>query len=186
MSAFKHFLIQDYLYLKHYARLNALAGYKCDDIDGIAASAQIVLHIQREVSLHINYCESFGISRAEIEATEESAACTVYTRYMESIGTKEDWFALQIALSSCLIGYGVIGTRLFRDPNTDHQSPYWTWIANYAAADFTEAVNTGQALLESHAPFQSPSKIAKLVDIFRNVTKYEALFWTSALTKATD
>lgn len=35
-------------------------------------SAGIILHIHREMALHINYCEGFGMTKAEIEAAEES------------------------------------------------------------------------------------------------------------------
>lgn len=185
LSAFKHFLVQDFLYLKHYARLHALAAYKSDDIDRIADSAEIILHIKRELNLHLTYCESFGISRAQLDSSEESIACTVYTRYMESIGTTKDWISLQVALFSCLIGYGHIGRCLHDDPRTNHESLYWTWIQNYAADDYSAAVVKGRALVEAHAPLQSPSKIVELVEIFRKVTEYEALFWSSALDSVT-
>lgn len=39
-----------------------------------------MLHIERETSLHLTYCEGFGISRGEMENTEEQMACTAYTR----------------------------------------------------------------------------------------------------------
>lgn len=35
-------------------------------------AAKIVTHIHHEMSLHIEYCAGFGISKAEMEATEES------------------------------------------------------------------------------------------------------------------
>lgn len=34
-------------------------------------SAAIVTHIFKEMELHINYCRGFGISREEMEQTEE-------------------------------------------------------------------------------------------------------------------
>ena len=43
-------------------------------------AAGIVLHIERETALHLTYCEGFGISRTEMEKTEEEMACTAYTR----------------------------------------------------------------------------------------------------------
>lgn len=184
MPAFKHFLVQDYLYLKHYARLNALAAYKSENMDEIAGSAQIILHIKHELQLHLTYCEGFGISKTQLESESETIACTVYTRYMESIGSTKDWMSLQIALAACLHGYGEVGQRLYHDPITNRDSPYWSWIANYAADDYTAAVATGRALVEKYAQLESPTKILELVEIFRRVTAYEAQFWTSALENA--
>jgi thiaminase len=60
------------------------------------------------------------------------------------IGHAEDWFALQIALLPCLLGYGTIARRLFDDPNTVREgNRYWKWIQNYVADDYTEAVQLG-------------------------------------------
>ncbi len=38
---------------------------------GMRQSATVVTHIFREMELHIGYCEGFGISREEMENTEE-------------------------------------------------------------------------------------------------------------------
>lgn len=111
-EAFKYYMIQDYLYLTHFARANALAGYKAKKIEDIAASAQIVSHIHTEMSLHLGECREFGLTREMIESYEESQACTAYSRYVLDVGQSEDWLALQIALLPCLLGYGMIGRRL--------------------------------------------------------------------------
>lgn len=37
LESFKNYLIQDYLYLVHFARANALASYKANSIEDIAA-----------------------------------------------------------------------------------------------------------------------------------------------------
>jgi thiaminase len=104
LPAFKHFLRQDYLYLVQYARLQGLAAYKCDKLDSMVGYANIILHIKKELNLHIEFCQSFGISKDELETGTESIACTVYTKYMESIGTTRDLVSLQVALAACLIG----------------------------------------------------------------------------------
>ncbi|KAG4027765.1 hypothetical protein MFRU_027g00580 [Monilinia fructicola] len=178
LESFKYYLIQDYLYLVQFARANALASYKAKTMEGIAASAGIVLHIHREMALHINYCEGFGMTKAEIEACEESQACTAYTRYVLDIGQSEDWLALQISMAPCLIGYGEIAKRLHADPKTKREGNiYWKWIENYVADDYTEAVKVGSALLEKHAVLQSPHRIEELVKIFIHATKMETGFW---------
>jgi hypothetical protein len=74
-----------------FARANALASYKANTMEDIVAvkispkpfqqrkkklidgkSAKIVAHIHHEMSLHINYCKDFGVTKDEIEASEES------------------------------------------------------------------------------------------------------------------
>ncbi|KAI9755632.1 MAG: hypothetical protein M4579_004205 [Chaenotheca gracillima] len=160
MENFKFYLIQDYLYLVQFARANALAGYKAKSMDAISASAEIVLHIHREMALHLDY------------------SCTAYTRYMLDVGHAEDYFALQIAFAPCLIGYAVIARRLYNDPSTLREgNPYFKWIENYVAEDYTTAVKVGSELLERLAVKQSPSRIEELVKIFVQATRMEAGFW---------
>lgn len=99
------------------------------------------------MSLHINYCSSFGIARAEIEATPEHQACTAYTRYVLDVGASEDWLGLQVALAPCLLGYGAVARQLHADPRTvrsaEEGNVYWEWILNYVADDYVQAVETG-------------------------------------------
>ncbi|KAI0127810.1 thiamine biosynthesis protein-like protein (Thi-4) [Xylariales sp. AK1849] len=178
LLSFKGYLVQDYLYLIHFARANGLASYKAKSMEDIAAGAKIVTHIHTEMSLHLDYCASFGISKAEIEATDEHMACTAYTRYVLDIGQSEDWLGLQVALAPCLLGYGAIAEMLHHDPRTKTEgNTYWKWILNYVADDYTQAVGTGRSLMERHAVLQSPSRIEELVKIFIHATKMEIGFW---------
>ncbi|KAI0840649.1 Phosphomethylpyrimidine kinase-domain-containing protein [Hypoxylon sp. FL0890] len=178
LESFKGYLIQDYLYLVHFARANALASYKSKNMEDIAAGAKIVSHIHTEMKLHIDYCKEFGISKEEMEATEELQACTAYTRYVLDIGQSEDWLGLQVALAPCLLGYGAIAKQLHGDPRTKIEgNMYWKWILNYVAEDYVQAVQTGSALMEKHAVLHSPSRIEELVKIFIHATKMEIGFW---------
>ncbi|KAK4167684.1 putative hydroxymethylpyrimidine/phosphomethylpyrimidine kinase 2 [Cladorrhinum sp. PSN259] len=178
IESFKGYLIQDYIYLIHFARANALASYKAKSLEDIAASAAIVTHIFKEMQLHINYCEGFGITKNDMENTEEKEACTAYTRYVLDIGNSEDWLALQISMAPCLLGYGVIAKHLHADPQSKREgNMYWTWIENYVAQDYLLAVKTGSELLERHAVLQSPARIEELVKIFIHATKMEIAFW---------
>ncbi|KAL2182014.1 Phosphomethylpyrimidine kinase-domain-containing protein [Thermothelomyces heterothallicus CBS 202.75] len=178
IESFKGYLMQDYLYLKHFARANALASYKASAMTDIAASAAIVTHIFKEMELHIGYCRGFGISKEEMENTEEHPACTAYSRYVLDIGQSQDWFALQVAIAPCLLGYGAIAKQLHADGRSKREgNVYWTWIENYVADDYVAAVKAGSELLERHAVLQSPSRIEELVGIFIHATKMEIAFW---------
>ncbi|KAK0646694.1 Phosphomethylpyrimidine kinase-domain-containing protein [Cercophora newfieldiana] len=200
LESFKGYLVQDYLYLIQFARANALASYKARSMHDIVASAEIVSHIFREMQLHVGYCEGFGISKEEMEQTEEKegrlTSCTAYTRYVLDVGQSEDLIGLHIALAPCLLGYGVLAEQLHKDPNSNRESnPYWDWIENYVADDYVTAVKTGRGksrsakgertgaddelaeLLERHAMLQGPSRIEELVKIFIHATKMEVAFW---------
>lgn len=97
------------------------------------------------MGLHIKYCEGFGVSKEEMVNVEENMACTAYTRYVLDIGMSEDWTGLQLALAPCLLGYGVVARQLHADERSvrGETNRYWTWIENYVADDYVQAVKTG-------------------------------------------
>ncbi|KAM0480331.1 hypothetical protein ACHAPX_004162 [Trichoderma viride] len=178
VDSFKGYIVQDYLYLIHFSRANALAAYKAKSIGDISRSNEIVSHILHEMKLHINYCNSFGISESEIQATQELQACTAYTRYVLDIGQSEDWLALQMALAPCLLGYGAVAKMLHAHADTVRDgNTYWAWIENYNADDYVEAVRLGSELIEKSIRLQSPSRIEELIKIFVHATKMEIGFW---------
>ncbi|EEQ31982.1 thiamine-4 [Microsporum canis CBS 113480] len=157
---FKWYLVQDYLYL----------------------SSKIVLHIQHEMKLHLDYCASFGLSKEDIENSKESLTCTAYSRYILDIGHSGDRLALQFALAPCLLGYGAIAQRLFHaDESVREGNNYWKWVENYVAEDYSEAVKLGSAMLEKHSRSISPSRVEELVQIFVRATELEIGFWDMGL-----
>ena len=136
-----------------------------------------------------------GLISGEGGHTDITTACTAYSRYILDVGQSQDWLALQIALLPCLLGYGMIGRRL-KDLQTTNPpkepNAYLTWINNYVADDYTEAVQTGRgtfeqshsreshankvaALIEKHAVHQSPRRVDELVKIFIHATRVSFL-----------
>jgi hydroxymethylpyrimidine kinase/phosphomethylpyrimidine kinase len=149
LGQFKAYLVQDYLYLTHFARSHALAAYKSTSMPNITASANIIQHIHREMELHLDYCAEFGVTKQQLDdpsVTKESLACTAYSRYILDVGASGDWLALQMSLLPCLLGYGVAASRLFAEKESvkaEQGNRYWKWVENYVADDYREAVRVG-------------------------------------------
>jgi hydroxymethylpyrimidine/phosphomethylpyrimidine kinase len=186
LEAFKFYIKQDYHFLIHYARANGLGAYKSKTLEEADAFAKTVSHIHHESKLHVDYCESFGISRDELFETVEAMETVAYTRYVIDKGHSGDVLDLQIAIAPCMIGYGEIGLRLFNDPKTKRQgNPYWKWICNYADVDFQAAVENHRKLLEDAAVKVQPSshRLKELCKIFREGTMLEISFWQMGLNR---
>jgi len=186
VESFRHFLRQDYIYLTHYARVHAICGFKLNNLKKIAEEADIIGIIRKETSLHIKYCESWGISLEELEKTKEASANMAYTRFCIERGLSGDILDLKVALFACLIGYGEIGVRLVNDPNTKRENnPYYKWIENYAADLYQSSVTTGIAELEELAKeYIKPGdtrRITELCEVFRQACRLEANFFEMGL-----
>ncbi|ODQ65440.1 hypothetical protein NADFUDRAFT_52032 [Nadsonia fulvescens var. elongata DSM 6958] len=185
LKNYRYFLVQDYHYLIHYARAHGLAAFKAPgDLEATAASAQIIMHIKHEMTLHLKHCKEMGLSVDQILAEPESLACVAYTRYILEVGAAQDWLALQMALSPCLIGY-YEAARYVKDSSfyvaDKTLNMYADWVETYVADDFVDAVNIGKELLEKHIWDVSPQRVEELVDIFAMGTSMEVNFWTNSL-----
>jgi thiaminase len=112
------------------------------------------------MALHLEYCKEFGLSKGDVEGGKESLANVAYSRWLLDIGQSEDWIALQMALSSCQIGYGVAAKLLEADVKTKREgNPYYKWIESYAGDDYQEASRNMSGELVSFN--DSPSKIQR-------------------------
>src|SRR3954464_3675741 len=72
LAAFRTYLIQDYLFLIHFARAKALAVFKAERIEGLRGEPASIAAILSETLLHLTYCAEWGIPEAEVRATPES------------------------------------------------------------------------------------------------------------------
>ena len=72
LENFQYYLIQDYLFLVQFARAKAVGASKAKSLDDSVAGAETILHIKREMSLHLDYCKEFGLSKKDVESTRAS------------------------------------------------------------------------------------------------------------------
>lgn len=178
--AFRHYLVQDYLFLIEFARSYALAAYKAptlSDMRDAAAGMAAILDV--EMDLHVTLCAGWGLSPTDLESAPAAAETLAYTRYVLDTGMRGDLLALKVALSPCVIGYAEIAARLAQHPNAaDTKNPYRVWIAEYAGDAYQEIAATAQAQLDSLAErYLTPQRETELVAIFREATRLEADFW---------
>ena len=116
-SAFRQYLIQDYLFLIEFARAYALSVYKAvrlADMREAAAGLSAILDV--EMNLHVKLSAGWGLGPSDLEQAPPAVEMLAYTRYVLDTGMRGDLLALQVALAPCVIGYAEIATRLARDP----------------------------------------------------------------------
>ncbi|GAA5977495.1 hypothetical protein JCM5350_004707 [Sporobolomyces pararoseus] len=187
LSAFLHFIQQDYHFLKQYGRSNSLAAYKTEDMKEMEASIEIVNAVLKETEMHVKYCETYGISREELMAIPESLSNIAYTRYVLDTSSKGDLLDTRVVTAPCLIGYGKVGERLVNAKEgveTDEEkNRYWGWIKEYGGDWYQGAVKTGIDLLEStlSASPISHKRLEELAKIFEKATELEIAFWDAAM-----
>ncbi|WFD32392.1 trifunctional hydroxymethylpyrimidine kinase/phosphomethylpyrimidine kinase/thiaminase [Malassezia sp. CBS 17886] len=181
--AFTWFLRQDYVYLKHYARLwaTAAADATCslEERDAYASLARST--VQEVEALHVCVCGAAGITRAALEATHESRATMVYTRFLLDTA-REGLLPLLASAASCAIGYAEVGRRLQGAMPVEHR-PYAEWIAEYSGSEFQAAAARTVDLLEARAEEERPGRayMARLQHVWDVATRLEIGMWDEAL-----
>ncbi len=179
-AAFRHYLVQDYLFLIEFARAYALSVYKSATLADMregAAGLSAILDV--EMGLHVKLCSGWGLSAADLENAPPAAEMLAYTRYVLDAGMRGDLLALKVALAPCVIGYAEIATRLAKQSGAHAATnPYRVWIAEYAGAPYQEVAAKARAHLDRLAEnYVTPAREAELATIFGEATRLEADFW---------
>ena len=184
-ASFRHYLIQDYLFLGHLARAYGLASFKAESLDDTRAAASLLNAIvDKEMQLHLEYCAGWGLLAADVAAAAEAPATLAYTRFVLERGLAGDLLDLWVALAPCVIGYGEIGAALAADPKTATSSnPYRAWIESYSGADYQAVARAhGERMEILMARRGGPGRLPALIETFRTATRLETAFWDMGLT----
>ncbi|MDC0970311.1 thiaminase II [Alphaproteobacteria bacterium] len=185
-NCFLNYLKQDYLFLIQFSKAWSLAILKSDNIEEMKIAASTVNElINFEMGLHISLCEKYGISKLDLENTEEKNENIAYTRYVLELGYSGDFLDLLSALAPCVLGYGEIGLNL--QNSNPKISMYKKWIETYASSEYQSVcLNVGKLIDKSFKlrlgeNYTNTYKWNKASLIFKKATSLEVDFWNMAL-----
>lgn len=185
-NCFLNYLKQDYLFLIQFSKAWSLAILKSDNLEEMKIAASTVNElINFEMGLHIGLCEKYGISKFDLENTEEENENIAYTRYVLELGYSGDFLDLLSALAPCVLGYGEIGINL-KDSNPKI-SMYRKWIETYSSSEYQNVCfNVGKLIDKSFKlrlgqNYTNTYKWKKANQIFKKATSLEVDFWNMAL-----
>jgi thiaminase (transcriptional activator TenA) len=185
---FRHYLIQDYVFLIHFSRAWALAVYKADNLADMRAAAG-VLHglMDHEMALHVSYCESWGIGPEQLERTAEARANMAYTRYVLERGLAGDALDLLVALAPCVLGYAEIGRARIDHPDTRlEDNPYRAWLELYADREMQQLAASVAGQMQRLANQRmGEGRFEQLARTFADATRLEIGFWDMGLNRET-
>ncbi len=185
-SAFLHYLVQDYVFLVHFARAWSLGVTKAETLDEMKFCARTVdALVNHEMALHVTTCAAEGIDEETLFAATEEFETLAYTRYVMDAGLQGDFLDLMAALAPCCFGYGEIGLRLAASAEPD--TPYRDWIETYADASYQDTMTavgrmTDAAVRRRLGP--DPAQAARwprLQERFATATRLETAFWDMGL-----
>jgi thiaminase/transcriptional activator TenA len=183
-AAFRRYLVQDYLFLLHFARAWGLAIYKSETLAEMRrAHALVAATLDVEIGLHIEYCRGWGLSEAAMAREPEALETIAYTRFVLDRGLAGDRLDLEVALAPCIVGYAEIAAERMADPATRADgNPYREWLDMYAGAEYQSlARDAAVALDEQFTGRGGEGRFPALAASFTTAARLEADLWTMGL-----
>ncbi|KAB8287669.1 Transcriptional activator tenA [Bifidobacterium ramosum] len=179
---FAFYLLQDYRYLKDYAKVHALALTKTTDPEIMTFMVDVQSAVFNvETTVHRKYMAEYGVTEEQMDHVRQSAFAKAYTSNILAIAYGNPLVDVLVAVLPCAWVYADYGRRLAREfADTLDANPYKSWVDMYKTDEFW----SGSAWLIEHierlVDGLSEERRAELVDIFVTGVENEYMFWSSA------
>ena len=180
-ARFKHYVLQDYVYLIDYSRVLALAAAKAPDLPTMGWFARLLDEtLNREMDLHRRYCAQFGIDRSELESTIAAPTTVAYTSYLLRLAHQGSFAELVAGLLPCQWGYWEIGDHLARQGEPIDAPLYCQWIQMYAAPEFAALADQIRNLANRLGEQAGPAELTAMGQAYLTSLRFEYRFWDMA------
>lgn len=181
-NKFKEYLVQDYLYLKEYAKVFCVGVVKARTMEEMRFFYNSTKGtMEDETAVHIEYLKDFGISEIEAEKRECKGTTISYTSYMQAIALKGDLDEIAIATLPCTWSYSYIGRYIAEKYDDKLEKNFFKpWIEEYASDGFNEFTDRWLEYVDKTCSGLSEEKQNRLIEIFKRASLYELDFWNMA------
>ena len=178
LEKFRHFLLQDYLYLFDYARVFAYGVVKARDPDLMRTfAANVDAILGGEMKVHRAYMARLGITEEQVFSVQPALSNLSYTHYMLAAAAAGGPAEIVAAILACSWSYAEIGTRLAAIPGAAEHPFYGEWVQSYAGEDYQQTNDALVALMDDLAEGCTEAEYRRLEEIFVTCSRYELGFW---------
>ena len=181
VEKFKHYVTQDYAYLIEYSRALALASARApglDDMSWFAGLLDETLNV--EMSLHRSFCQEFGISAKDLEATVAAPTTLAYTSFLLKTAYQGSFGELVASLLPCQWGYWEIGDHLMRQGLPKDAPLYAQWIEMYTSEDFSALAHHIREMADRLGEEAGPTERTAMGKAYIASIELERQFWDMA------
>ncbi len=183
IEKFRHYMIQDYIYLLDYAKVFALgitkAGHDVATMQSFAKSIDVILN--GEMTIHRAYMARLGITEEEVANAKMSIDNYSYVSYMIAQGSMGGVAEVYAAILSCAWSYEFIAKKIveINPKSVDHEF-YGEWVRGYSSDEYADGNVRIFAAVEKACEGLSDEHIEALCEMFRVCSVYEYNFWDMA------
>lgn len=177
MEKFEQYIIQDSIYLKHYARIYGKAIYHSTTLKDIQMFYSALCFVtDKESAVRLNYLKQFGLTDDDIESIAPLPENKNYIVYMLDIAEKGNTCEMLMAVLPCMLSYCYIFRSVASDPQTK-KSWYCDLIEDYANEDYLENCKIWSGFAEEKCSGLCDCEREELAEIFEKASRLELGFW---------
>lgn len=172
-AAFRHYLAQDALYLRDYARALAVVGARASEPGhGAMFARHAAQTAEVELALHEALLPELGVELAGVSA---GPTTTAYTSYLLAAVFGGSYAEGVAAVLPCYWIYQRVGAKLLGrgSPNRSYQR----WIDTYAGDEFAQTVAEVLAAADQLGATLAVEDERRARERFVVTSRYEWLFW---------
>ena len=178
---FKHYILQDALFLSDLAQVFAIAAEKAPDADSAARFARLAeetLVVER--SLHETYGKRWKLTHQQMARVPMAPTNYAYTLHMLQVAQNGSALDATVVTLPCAWIYCVVGRHLLRKGKPPKSHPYRNWLLLYASPEFAEVGRWMRGRVDAWAKRASETEKVHLEQAFIISSRYEWMFWEMA------
>lgn len=178
---FRYYIVQDYLYLKDYAKTFAVGVAKAKSVETARLFTGYIDVMNGELDVHSGYMGKFGVTQEEIDGAKPFLDNLSYTSYMLRVAYEEGETEILAAILPCAYSYEVIAKKIVENcPESIDDIFYGDWIREYASDKYAAGNSALLDALNRLSENYTESQIARLIDVFVVCSRYELDFWQAS------
>lgn len=182
LDTFKYYLLQDIYYLKHYAKVHALAAAQTDDFHHTSMLAEKARRTaQAELTVHEAHAEQLNITEEDMKNFRPAPTAYGYTSHLYRAALSGSFAQTIAALLPCYWLYADIG-KTYENANPKEQI-YQNWLDMYSGEFFQTSTQEMVDLLNEYAEGATEEEKEKITEQFVLAKEYELAFWEMSYTK---
>jgi len=183
-AVFAHYVAQDLLYLRDYARALAVVGAKAPTPADTALFARHAAEVHdAELAMHDELLPQLDLDPRATAAATPGPTTVAYTNYLLATAHAGGFADGLAAVLPCYWIYARVGLELVGRGSPDPR--YQRWIDTYAGPEFTASAAEVLALADRVGAGLSSADEARARRHFVTAGRYEWMFWDAAYRRET-
>lgn len=177
LPVFRHYLLQDTLYLHDYSRALAQASSMAPGLEAQRFWAESSLSaLAGETEMHAHYLGDLDAA----QSVPKAPATVAYTDHLAASGARGGYPVLIAAVLPCFWIYTDTGTRML--PRAHADSPYLPWLRTYEDPEFAASTRRAIDIVTDVAARVDEGTRELMWQAFRTAAEHELAFFTEPLT----